>query len=507
MDQTPPPDEPTQDEPPKDKPRRKSWKRRLVRIAVGFVIAVVIVIGPWPAQEGEPDGQWAQTTRQRLERMPLTTTTGPAQAGAAAVKITPPAGEPLAGFSARDPKTSDGLADHVWAKALSISNGRQTVTIVGADILLVLPDLRDAILQRAGIERENVYFTATHTHSGPGGYAPQWIEQITLGEFDQAILDRLADAFADAITRSRADMKPARIVVASAVPSPPIVANRIDATAEGNTSLACLSIVGADGKHVAGLVTFNAHPTCYGRRNRLISGDYPGMVQRELAGRFGGVWLFAAGAVGSMKGVTNEPRGAKRLADIATKVLSAASPMAQRALEGSKPPAGPDGPDRDQPTGGDAGTSYQGPARSDATLLSGVLEVDLPQIQYRISRQWRLSPIISSLIHERQSYIHFLRINEMLLLGMPADYSGELSARLEGREPGAGETAREDIIPVITSFNGDYIGYLIPHERYALDHYESRDSNFFGPWCGEYFHDLSVELVKRLTESARRDDG
>jgi len=489
MDQPQPINEPARETPPEPAPRRKSWKRRLLRIALGLVISVLIVVGPWPVQEDEPDGPWAETTKQRLAKMPLTTTTGPAMAAAAVVEITPPIGEPLSGFSARSPKASSGMADRLWARALSISNGQRTVTIVGGDILLVLPDLRDAILQRAGIERENVYFTATHTHSGPGGYGPRWIEQISLGEYDQAIADRLADAFAEAITRSRADMKPARIVVARAVPSPALVANRIEEGAEGNSSMACLSVLGEDGKHIAGLVTFNAHPTCYGRRNRLISGDYPGRVQSELAERFGGVWLLAAGAVGSMKSVTNKPRGEKRLADVAAKVVSAAAPMAERALDASKPPSRIA-----------AGPSYQGPARAQATLLAGVLTVDLPQIQYRISHKWRLSPIITSLIHERESYIHFLRINEMFLLGMPADYSGELSARLEGLVPGKGVDEQEDIIPVVTSFNGDYIGYLIPHNRYALDHYESRDSNFFGPRCGEYFHDLSAELVRRLAE-------
>ena len=507
-------DEPTSDVADNPSPpspaKRPLWRRLWVRIVLGCVIALVIVVGPWPAYEGDPDGPYARETRERLGEMSLASTSGPALAGLAAKEITPRPGQPLAGYSARSPKASDALADTLWAKALSLSNGKQTVTIVAGDILLILPNLRDAILKRAGVRREEVYFTATHTHSGPGGFSPGWLEQISLGDYDEDIVDSLAGAFAEVITRSRSDMKPARIVVACAIPRAKLVVNRMDDQAPGNSSLACLSILGADGKHMGGLVTFNAHPTCLGHRNRAISGDYPGMVQREMERRFGGTWLFAAGAMGSMKPATGQRRGPKRLEEVARKVLSVADPLAAGAL------SRPGGSDRAVPVTGkilpdqhlrDTTSLYHlGPSRGEATLACGMLAVDLPQTQYRISSGWRLSPIITSLIHARQSYLHVVRINAMVLLGMPGDYSGELSARLGWRAAAAGQAAADDaLIPVVTSFNGDYIGYLIPHERYALDTYESRDTNFFGPWCGEYFHDLSLRLVKRLGESGAQD--
>jgi hypothetical protein len=285
------------------------------------------------------------------------------------------------------------------------------------------------------------------------------------------------------------------------------VANRIDKTAAGNPSLTCLSVLGADRKPIAGLVVFNAHPTCYGHDNRKISGDYPGRVQRGLAERFGGVWLFAAGAVGSMSPAWDKPRGPECLADTSGKVFSAASSLAARALA-SGPAPGPSesasvgDPPSNRSSLRQADIRYLGPARPEATLVAEVLTVDLPERQYRISQRWRLSPVITSLVHARESYIHVVRINELVLLGMPCDYSGELSARLEGRWMKNAAADTNALLPVCTSFNGDYIGYLIPHERYAADNYESLGVNFFGPWCGEYFHNLSVRIVERLAEAA-----
>ena len=48
---------------------------------------------------------------------------------------------------------------------------------------------------------------------------------------------------------------------------------------------------------------------------------------------------------------------------------------------------------------------------------------------------------------------------------------------------------------MITSFNGDYLGYVNPEEYYyTIRHAETRDLNWFGPQNGEYF----VELVNRI---------
>ena len=140
-----------------------------------------------------------------------------------------------------------------------------------------------------------------------------------------------------------------------------------------------------------------------------------------------------------------------------------------------------------------------GPGRAEALLAGAILEVDLPPYQYRLSRSLRLSPIITSYVHERKSYVQAVQINEVALLGQPADYSIELALRLQGDVSDGIRKLGGRLLPVVTSFNGDYIGYLIPHDRYIEDDYESRDMNFFGPWSGEYFTDLSARLLKAIT--------
>ena len=447
--------------------KRPLWRRKWPWIVLAAAAAFVALVGPWPSYSSSYEGtEYASATFARLDALPLAPTTGPLIAGAAAKDITPPVGEPMAGFSARKPKTGEGVHDNLFAKAISLSNGRKTVTIVGGDILLVLPELRDAVLQRLNLPREEVYFTATHTHSGPGGYSSRWVDQMTLGEFDRAILTRLADAFAEVIRQSRSNMRPAEIDLRAVHPrdggAGEYVANRIAGDSPAFGTLHALTIR-TDHGAMAIAVVASPHPTCLGADNRLLSGDYPGVVQRAAEKDRQCTCMFLAGAVGSM-----------RPADIGESGFEQAESVGGRIWARAKPDGTPGGPSLPQ-----------------VTLAASVLEVDLPPQQYLLGKYLRVSPVAASYLHGRRTYVQVLRINQTVFLGMPCDYSGELAAELERA------CAGQSLFPVITSFNGDYIGYLLPHDRYAKASYETRDLNLFGPWCGEYFNEIAVRLLRR----------
>ncbi len=444
----------------------------LAMLAGGFVL----LVGPWP-QIDTPfeDSDYARRTIARIETIPRGAPTGPLLAGAAKVDITPRTGEPLAGFGHRDPKASEGTPETMYARAITLTNGRSTVTIVGGDLLLVMRELRDAILQRLPLPRREIYFTATHTHSGPGAYSTRWVDQFVLGGYDADVAERLADAFAEAIRRSRASLAPATLH--TQIVRPPderakkYGRNRVDDTADAHGTLAAMVVRdAAGGQALATMVVASGHPTCFGRRNRTARGDYPSRVVAEIEQRLGGVGLFAIGAPGSMAVADNGSRGeqrATRVAESIVRELQQAGAI-EEGVEGSRRVA----------------------------IAAAVLEVDLPPHQYPLGESLRLSPVITRLLHDRSTSIHAIRVGDVVLLGMPADYSGELAMALEasiGSKPQ----------PLVTSFNGDYIGYLLPTERYARSDYETRDMNVFGRWCGAYFNDLARRLVVRLSDMQR----
>ena len=455
--------------------RRRFYRRKGVWVAAGVVVALLVLVGPWPTYRSHFAGSgYAETTFARIEKVDLSGRRGALLAGVAVVDITPPVGEPMGGYSARDPMVSRGVLDHTWAKALSLTSGHKTVTIVAGDLLLVSPELRQAILARCGLAADEVYFTATHTHTGGGGYSPQWAWQFVLGEFDEKILDRLAGAFAGAIARSRADMQPALIRIAQIrddAALDALLVNRL-LKSPGRGSLSGVYLLRPDGEPLACLVVLGAHPTSLDRQDRRISGDFPGVVQREVQRLTGAVTLFAQGGVGSMRPAIDRTSDAAAFTRIGSKLAAMAA----------------------------AGFT-EGEATDTVELSTAIVEVDLPAQQYRISEHLRLSPLAVSLLRGRRTYIHAVRINETVLLGMPGDFSGELAVELERW------CAEMPVIPIVTSFNGDYIGYLVPARHYGTGSYEVRDMNFFGPWCGEYFGELSRRIIRRMPVSARKVAG
>ena len=451
-------------------PRRRFYRRRWVWAAVLLAAAFVAVVGPWPTYSSHFAGSgYASATFARVDRMSPGACVGPLRAGAAAVDITPPVGEPMAGYGAREPKASRGILDRLHAKAVSLTNGLKCVTIVGGDVLLISPGLREAILARVGLPREEVYFTATHTHTGPGGYSPRWPYRPVLGRYDEKILRRLAGAFAEAVRRSRANMAAARVRYVQVRDDPELdslLFNRL-LNSPGKGSLSGLYLLRRDGRPLACVVVLGAHPTNLERQDRRISGDYPGAVQRAIERATGAVALFAQGGVGSMRLAIERTRDAGAFTAAGGKIAAVAA-----AGFGERGPAGQ--------------------AAATVELAAAIVPVDLPPQQYRISEHWRLSPIACGLLHDRRTYVHVLRINEAVFLGMPGDMSGELADELERWSDG------RPLSPVVTSFNGDYIGYLVPQRHYGTGNYEVRKTNLFGPWCGAYFWELSRRIMKRM---------
>jgi hypothetical protein len=77
---------------------------------------------------------------------------------------------------------------------------------------------------------------------------------------------------------------------------------------------------------------------------------------------------------------------------------------------------------------------------------------------------------------------------------MPCDYSGELSINndLDGYAAKFGKEL------FITSFNGNYVGYITEDSHYyTCDHDEVKTMNWVGPNMGIYF----TEVIKKMIDA------
>ena len=95
------------------------------------------------------------------------------QAGVGKADITPRLGYYLGGWTRAD-RTAQGQHTRLHARALVLQRGDKKVALVAIDLFMVpggmVKHLGDALASR-GFSEQNILMSASHTHSGPGGYA------------------------------------------------------------------------------------------------------------------------------------------------------------------------------------------------------------------------------------------------------------------------------------------------------------------------------------------------
>jgi hypothetical protein len=217
---------------------------------------------------------------------------GPLAAGAAEVPLAAPPGTPVGGYP-RLRFASEGVRDEPMARAIVLSEPGLSVALASVDILLVPAALRAKVEARlSDLRLDAVLVGATHTHAGPGGFWKDALgERFGTGPHDPSWEDALAGRIADAVRAAASARAPARLSVAGAL-RPDLVVNRDGGQRNGR--LLALRLQRTDGELVGQVVVFPAHATVHDSRNRLLSGDWPGALARDLPG----VTVFLQGAEG-----------------------------------------------------------------------------------------------------------------------------------------------------------------------------------------------------------------
>ena len=448
-------------------PRPWRWPRRIGL----FAVAVLAFFGPWPVDNRTYRGTAGERrTLDRLASLPAPPPSGPIRVGLAEVDLTPASPVPLAGFIGQTGTPYEGVDSACLARALTIASSAKPVTILTADLLLINAEMARVVVDRAGLEAEDVVFTASHTHGAPGRWGRHPLEQLTAGKFDPAVFATLADRLADVVRRSRANLVPAEMATVQAHPAGR-QKNRLspgEPTHDALSAIVFRPVAATEGTPpMAILAVFGAHATIVRTVPPRLSADYPGALVAALKEKTGaGMVLFASGAVGDASpirppGVASTPKAARMvgaaLADDLLEALSAAKFSAEVVVDRLR------------------------------------LDVDLPPVRLPFFSSWlRFSPAATWWISDRTTHLDSLRVGPAVLVGFPGDEAGHLAEALTRRVEPTGLT------PIVTSFNGDYRGYFTSASTFFINScYETRWMSFHGPWLGEYLGDVAARMVER----------
>src|SRR5829696_1410519 len=95
------------------------------------------------------------------------------RAGAGRADITPDTGHYLGGWTRAD-RTAKGQQTRLFARTIVLQQGNRKLALVSIDLFMVpgglLKQIGDGLAAR-GFSEQNILISASHTHSGPGGYA------------------------------------------------------------------------------------------------------------------------------------------------------------------------------------------------------------------------------------------------------------------------------------------------------------------------------------------------
>lgn len=283
---------------------------------------------------------------------------GQFRAGVARARITPDTPVWLSGFAART-RPAEAVAQDLWAKALAIEDASGSrFVLLTADIIGFTREITDEIAARAGtkykLERRQILFNASHTHSGPSIWPRLHVAPSIGPEVDlqmRRYAEKLITDIDAAVGRALSSMQPVRLEFTEARAT--FATNRrieqLASLQPGKTfpapvdpSVPVLRVTTQDAKPLAIVFGYACHNTVLTSEFNEVSGDYAGHAQLAIEAHASGTTaMFVTLCAGDQRPA---PRGKRELAEQHGKTLADAVASALRG--------------RTTPISGTIGTAY-----------------------------------------------------------------------------------------------------------------------------------------------------
>ncbi len=392
--------------------------------------------------------------------LPSNQENGRVKFGWAKANITPAHPVNLIAYGQRGPYQQ--VHDSAWVKAIVFTNQTQKIVLLAYDLWIIHPFLAAAIrdtLQQAEIQ--SIYFTADHTHNGYGGWAPGLGGKLIAGGYDADIVRLICKQTVEAVKKAEENIGEGKIGYHQ-VNASRFVKNRLIENGKTDPWIRILNLEKEQGEKAV-FCTFSAHSTYINSSVTDLSSDYPGILVKELVDHDSlDFAAFASGAIGSQAPVKSGEFSYENMNQYADSLAGLIEDNLVNIEE-----------------------------RATSELKFIQLPVAVREPHFRISDNWRIRPwLFNWFFGEQHPYFTCMRIGNTILIGSPGEISGEFYPLFSGI------CKEKNLNLMLTTFNGNYLGYITPDQYYHLKKYETRDMNWFGPYNGEYF----VEIITKLLE-------
>jgi neutral ceramidase len=365
-------------------------------------------------------------------------------------------------------KPSTGRHDPVRVKAMILIAGQKRLVFLSFDLAAVTAEMYQDLtrmLVAMGYERDSIFISATHTHSGPGTLSDRFLwEALAADRFSPAFYSQVMGKTGMVVATAAHSAQAAELFAASFTATG-LQRNRrhregwFDPTA--NLLLARLP----SGAWLGGMVNFAVHGTALNAHNLALSADVPGGIERELQDRLHAPVLFVNGAEGDVSPAEGGFEGVAHLSQ-------SFAQQAMQAVPQAKPVAA---------TWSVRSMTLQ---LGDPAVTLGAC---MPMSVHRRIGDWIVLGLGDSVPHSIT--ISYLRLGDLRMLAWPGEPTTTLGFDLKRAAPAAW---------VLGLTNG-YQGYFTSPGEFAEGHYEAC-SSLYGKESGERVVKAFGELLANSKE-------
>lgn len=380
--------------------------------------------------------------------------------------ITPDYSMPMAGYKPRD--AFESVHDSLYARVVSLDHGGAVIYFISLDLLIFPSDLRKAIeLQMPNRQKPSfLYLSATHTHNGVGGWDNSIGAGFAIGNFDKGWIQSTASIIIDAMNHSVTNLISGSLYYRE-WDATQFVANRLSKTGSVDGIIRGIEIVREDNSKAL-ILSYSGHPTSISKEMMVLSGDYPAELMKKLDSDHYDFSLFMAGMMGSHT-ITNIDGDSFELCE---NIGDSLSDIISRG-----------------------GVRHQ---VSPQVIKAGSFKIPHGPSQLRIGKNWKIRDwVFTWLFGSLEGSLSFVEIGDLLMIGTPCDFSGELFS-----DSGLAEfAAQRNKRLMITSFNGEYTGYITDDKHYDTQAKEEvRALNWVGPYFGQYYIEMIEKIILKSSE-------
>ncbi|UVI33066.1 neutral/alkaline non-lysosomal ceramidase N-terminal domain-containing protein [Paenibacillus spongiae] len=233
------------------------------------------------------------------------------KAGAARAVINPPLTMAQGGWGAQTHITPTHIESDFWCTALVLGDGQTAAVVLDLDLCLLsnlqADQIRTAIAAALRIDKLQVRVSTTHTHAGPVvGDASHAPNRDLVELYVRYLIEQSVSAAVEAANRQVTVSVHAEYGACSigknrrqTLDSGRIITG-FNESGETDPTVSIVRFDDEEGKLVASIVHYAAHPTTLGYTNQAASPDYPGVTKRFVEQTVGGICLFLQGATGDI---------------------------------------------------------------------------------------------------------------------------------------------------------------------------------------------------------------